>query len=80
MTDKNTSPETLSKTSFAGMPLLITGVVVVCLGIIFSDGFAWMFEKWQREEYNHGYLIPVVAFYLLWLRADQLEKMSLSGA
>ncbi len=62
------------------MPVLIAGVIMVFLGIIFSDGFVWMFEMWEKEEYNHGYLIPVVAFYLLWLRADRLEKMDLSGS
>lgn len=62
------------------MPLLIAGTVVVFLGIIFWDGFVWMFGKWELEEYNHGYLIPIVAFYLLWLRADQLNKDNFSGS
>ncbi len=80
MTENNTSPEMRSNASFAAMPLIIAGAVVVFLGIIFSDGFAWMLGMWEQEEYNHGYLIPVVAFYLLWLRADQLEEMNLSGS
>ncbi len=60
--------------------MLISIAVAVFIGLIFSDGFAWMFEKWQQEEYNHGYLIPVVALYLLWLRVDRLESASLSGS
>ncbi len=37
-------------------------------------------EQWEREEYNHGYLIPVVALYLLWLRADDLRQADLKGS
>jgi len=77
MTKKDTSSD---MPSFAALPLLIVGVVVVFLGIVFSDGLVWMVGKWEQEEYNHGYLIPVVAFYLLWLRADQLGKMRLPGS
>ncbi len=66
--------------SIAGIPLLITVAVVIFLAVIFADGFAYMFQMWGQEEYNHGYLIPFVAFYLLWLRADQLEGTSFSGS
>jgi exosortase D (VPLPA-CTERM-specific) len=36
--------------------------------------------KWGQEEYNHGYLIPVVAFYLLWLRTTRADDVKLSGS
>lgn len=62
------------------MPLLISVVVVIFLGIIYWDGFTWMLGMWEREEYNHGYLIPVVAFYLLWLRADDLNRAKVSAS
>ncbi|MAF83644.1 MAG: VPLPA-CTERM-specific exosortase XrtD [Chromatiales bacterium] len=80
MTDKNISAYTSSLKSFTGIPLLLAGLIIVFLGIIFWDGLIWMLGMWQQEEYNHGYLIPVVAFYLLWLRAGELEKINLSGS
>ncbi len=80
MIDKNTLSDTSPVKFSAGLPFLVTGVVVIFLAVIFSDGLAWMFGMWHQEEYNHGYLIPVVAFYLLWLRADRLGESSLSGS
>jgi len=55
--------------------LYLTGIVAV-IGVagvvLFSYGIEWMLHNWETPEYNHGYLIPPVAFYLLWLRARAL--------
>ena len=56
------------------------GFVLVCLLVIFWDGLNYMVQQWDREEYNHGYLIPLVAVYLLWLRADDLRAANVSGS
>ncbi len=39
-----------------------------------------MLKKWEQEEYSHGYLIPVIALFLLWQRTEELEKRKLSGS
>ncbi|MDJ0928071.1 MAG: exosortase, partial [Gammaproteobacteria bacterium] len=62
------------------VPLVLSLVGAVLLVVIFWDGLAYMAKQWEREEYNHGYLIPVVALYLLWLRADDLRKADLRGS
>ena len=60
-------------------PWLATGITLLALalvGFLFRDAL-YLMENWwsQKEEYNHGYLIPVVAAYLLLLRADQFKSM-----
>lgn len=80
MTEKSTSYETKPINSFAIFPVVIAASVVACLVVIYRDGIVWMLGMWGKEEYNHGYLIPVVAFYLLWLRADDLKQASISGS
>jgi len=50
----------------------------------FREGLLLMVNWWERmPEYNHGYLIPLVAAYLLLLSADRFKqivpKRSLSG-
>ena len=75
----SSSPQNVQPT-FAAGPILVAVSIVVCLTVIFWDGLLWMFEKWEQEEYNHGYLIPVVAFYLLWLRAEKIGELRLSGS
>jgi len=50
----------------------IVAVIVIAGAVLFSYGIEWMLHNWETPEYNHGYLIPPVAFYLLWLRARAL--------
>jgi len=54
--------------------LAIVAVVGVAIAFLFTFGIEWMLEKWETPEYNHGYMIPPVAFYLLWLRARALAE------
>jgi len=61
-------------------PIILVVLLAVCLGVIFWDGLAFMVKKWGKEEYNHGYLIPFVAFYLLWLRAETIGHQDLRGS
>jgi exosortase D (VPLPA-CTERM-specific) len=61
-------------------PIALALVVVVCLFSVFWEGLVYMVEAWDQEEYNHGYLIPFVALYLLWLRAERVGQVQLSGS
>lgn len=44
------------------------------LGIIFYDGLSATIGAWSKEEYSHGYMIPLVVAFLIWQKKDQLEK------
>ncbi|MBS93288.1 MAG: VPLPA-CTERM-specific exosortase XrtD [Chromatiales bacterium] len=51
--------------------LLLPILIFVSTLVLFRDGLGLMVTWWEtKPEYNHGYLIPVVAAYLLLLRAD----------
>lgn len=44
---------------------------VVITGITFSGTINHLVEQWAaKEEYSHGFLIPVVALSLIWMRRD----------
>lgn len=47
-------------------------VALTLLGIIFFDGLAYMVKGWERDEYSHGYMIPMVALYLIWQKQEGL--------
>ncbi|MDH5275356.1 MAG: hypothetical protein OEW88_02945, partial [Gammaproteobacteria bacterium] len=54
--------------------LIVIGLVAVIAAagvLLFSFGIEFMLQKWETPEYNHGYMIPLVGFYLLWLRARE---------
>ncbi len=64
-------------------PVALIGVVLVALialGITFSSSLAYMAEQWQREEYSHGYLIPLIALFLLWRERRALMETTWRGA
>ena len=67
------------ESKFSAGPIGFALLTAALLVAVFWDGLAAMVASWSREEYSHGYLIPVVAFYLLWLRAEQIGEMKLSG-
>ena len=67
---------------FAGVlqVLAIVALVAVAAAVLFRDGLANMYTMWNEPEYNHGYMIPFVAVYLLWLRAREISSATLTGS
>jgi exosortase D (VPLPA-CTERM-specific) len=63
------------------MWLAYAAIVVATLIFLFRDGLSVMVNFWeQKEEYNHGYLIPVVALYLALVRAEDLRKVKVASS
>ena len=61
--------------------LLILSIVI--LGWVCYDGLELMVGWWEKDEYSHGYMIPLVSLYLLWQKrfvlAQQVEGGSYAG-
>ena len=61
--------------------LLILGVVAIAaLAATFHTSLAFMAMQWNSEEYSHGYLIPVIALFLLWRERKRLVEAPWKGA
>ena len=63
--------------------LTVMALVVLAagaLGLLFWDGLDNMYRMWNEPEYNHAFMIPFVAVYLLWLRARDISAATLSGS
>jgi len=56
--------------------LLLLGVTGGLIAIIFFDGLTNMIGHWERDEYSHGYLLPLVAGYFVWQKKNELLKIS----
>jgi len=41
---------------------------------IFREGLDTMFGAWEREEYSHGFILPLVAGYFVWQRSSRLAE------
>lgn len=48
---------------------------------LFFDSIALMVQWWgEREEYSHGFLIPLISAYLVWQRSDRLREVKFTGS
>ena len=53
---------------------LLAAAAILVAFIGFSGGLKELLRRWTvQEEYSHGFLIPVIAAWLLWTRRDALR-------
>lgn len=50
------------------------------MGFIFYDGLAYMVKEWDSDEYSHGYMIPLVALYMIWQKQEQFVASMQGGS
>ena len=57
------------------VPALLAFVGLLIALVVFSDAaFSNLTNRWStQEEYSHGFLIPIVTVWLLWMRRDALR-------
>ena len=58
--------------------LLILGLGL--LSYLCLDGLSWMLHAWERDEYSHGYFIPLVSIYLVWCKREILSREMENGS
>ena len=60
------------------LPIFALAIVII---VIFYDGIAEMVRKWTvSEEYGYGFLIPVIAAFLIWQKKNELENLDNKGS
>ncbi len=59
----------------------VLAMVLLAVAFQFSDGLAYMINRWQnKEEYSHGFIIPLVTLFLIWQKKDVLETLVFRGS
>jgi exosortase len=62
------------------LPSPLLWLVIITLAATFSRHFVWLVQKgWHNEYYGHGFLIPVIAAYLIYRRKEQLATLPRNG-
>lgn len=68
----------------AGAPVIPLWLLLLLalglLGFVFESGLLKMMEDWERDEYSHGYMIPLISLYILWQKQGQLPALMSKGA
>ena len=52
--------------------LLVGLIVLLSAAYLFSSGLAYVGRQWNDPEYSHGWLIPAVTLFVLWMRRETL--------
>ena len=69
-----------SKVGVNPISIVLAVLALALMGVIYSDGLAHMVKQWDKEEYSHGYLIPLVALFLLGQKWDRLLRTPWKGS
>jgi len=67
---------TLPRITMASAQLVALAVAAVTVILVFQNTFGYLYTQWQREEYSHGFLIPLISAYLLWRRRAQFAQLT----
>ena len=67
------------KTSDLQISAVFLLVIVLLFFASYHSTLAWMLNRWGGSDsyYSHGYLIPFISAYLIWLKKDELRKKAL---
>jgi len=57
-----------------------TFVALFLIGFLFYDGIQFLLDQWNLPEYSYGYLIPLIAIFLVWQRKDRLAVLPFDGS
>jgi len=57
-------------------PLVGICVLGLVIALLYQSAWGWLFETWWSvPEYSHGFLVPLVSLYLVWIRREQLVQL-----
>jgi exosortase D (VPLPA-CTERM-specific) len=74
------TPPSASENKQSKWLLVLWIAAVVLLIYVYRQVLGYMLQDWQREEFSHGYLIPLVTLFLIWQRINQVPAITNSGS
>ncbi len=60
---------------FSFRALLPLGIAALLLVALFFDGLVAMVDKWNSDEYSHGYLLPIITAFFIWQKSTAIAKV-----
>lgn len=61
------------------LPIYLT-VLFILFSFVYYVTYLWMFERWTARDsyYSHGFLIPLMSFFLIWRKRHEIMKSEIS--
>lgn len=56
--------------------------LLALVAIAYIPTFSWMVERWSVKDtyYSHGFLIPFISLYIVWLKREELSKNKINSS
>lgn len=58
----------------------LLALAIAALVYAFRDGLSWAAVSWESDEYNHCYLIPFIALFMMATRGRELAALPWTGS
>jgi exosortase D (VPLPA-CTERM-specific) len=73
---------TQTQAEYRVSPLMwgLLALLLLALLLMFRHTFSYLYSTWQREEYSHGFLIPVISALMLWQKRRELQQIPFRGS
>ncbi|HUA88720.1 MAG TPA: VPLPA-CTERM-specific exosortase XrtD [Steroidobacteraceae bacterium] len=78
--DARVEPLPASVYRYSGAQLLAAGAAAAVVVVLFANTFSYLYGVWHREEYSHGFMIPLVSAFLVWQRRERLRQTEFRGS
>jgi exosortase len=67
--------ETLKETINRNSTFWMLGLIFVFILLVYHSTLSWLFQRYTASDtyYSHGYLVPLVSGYLIWLKRKELK-------
>lgn len=66
-----------ASTAFSRGALALAALFIVAIGIVYNHAIVWLVKAWMESgEQSHGFLIPPLVCYLVWIKKDHLKQLS----
>ncbi|MBV8144374.1 MAG: VPLPA-CTERM-specific exosortase XrtD [Gammaproteobacteria bacterium] len=56
--------------------LAVLALAATAVVLVFQGTFGYLFGEWQRDEYSHGFVIPLISAYLLWRQRARFAQLN----
>lgn len=62
--------------------VLGVGALALIISFCYSAIFQWMYGRYMNADsyYSHGFLVPLVTLFLIWMKRDQLFQQTQQGS
>lgn len=56
--------------------LIKIAIILGLIGTLYHSTFVWLYERYTSSDtyYSHGFLVPFITVYLIWLKKEELKK------